>query len=116
MRTSMPSRSKIGTSSSMDRKNARSDCSACSGRPENSVLITLTPRSTVIWMTRFQFRTAASRASSSGPDQRSTGSTEAMPTPASAHAVRNLATRSSSARGWLKNGMKSRCGVSCRYS
>ena len=35
----MPSRSKIGTSSSMDRKNARSDSSARSGRPENSVLI-----------------------------------------------------------------------------
>ena len=77
----MPSRSKIGTSSSIDRKNARSDSSAFSGRPENSVLITLTPRSTVIWMTRFQLRTAASRASSSGPDQRSTGSTDAMPTP-----------------------------------
>ena len=75
----MPSRSKIGTSSSIDRKNARSDSSARSGRPENSVLMTLTPRSTVICMTRFQLRTAASRASSSGPDQRSTGSTEAMP-------------------------------------
>ena len=61
----------------------------------------------MIWMTRFQLRTAASRASSSGPDQRSTGSTEAMPTPASAQALRNFATRSSSARGWLKNGMKS---------
>ena len=90
IRTSMPSRSKIGSSSSIERKNARSDSSARSGRPENSVLITLTPRSTVIWMTRFQLRTAASRASSSGPDQRSTGSTEAIPTPASAHALRNL--------------------------
>ncbi len=50
----MPSRSMIGSSSSMDRKKARSDSSAFSGRPENSVLMTLTPRSTVIWMTRFQ--------------------------------------------------------------
>ena len=33
IRTSMPSRSKIGTSSSIDRKNARSDSSAFSGRP-----------------------------------------------------------------------------------
>ena len=42
-------------------------------------------------MTRFQLRTAASRASSSGPDHRSTGSTDAIPTPASAQALRNLA-------------------------
>ena len=89
IRTSMPSRSKIGTSSSIERKNARSDSSARSGRPENSVLMTFTPRSTVICTTRFQLRTAASRASSSGPDHRSTGSTDAIPTPASAHALRN---------------------------
>ena len=43
----------------------------------------------MICTTRFQLRTAASRASSSGPDHRSTGSTEAIPTPASAHALRN---------------------------
>ena len=37
-------------------------------------------------MIRFQLRTAASRAHSSGLDQRWTGSSDAMPTPASAHA------------------------------
>src|SRR5690349_22425186 len=42
----------------------------------NSEFITFTPRSTVIWMARFQYRTAAWRSSSSGPDHRYSGSTE----------------------------------------
>ena len=53
----------------------------------------------MIWMIRFQLRTAASRAHSSGPDQRCTGSSEAMPTPASAHAFFRYLTSASSASG-----------------
>ena len=56
-----PSRSKIGSSSSIDFRNCASAVSGASGRPLNSELITSTPRSTVIWMARFQARTAACR-------------------------------------------------------
>ena len=73
--------------------------SGASGRPLNSVLMTSTPRSTVIWMIRRQVRTAACRWSSSGPDQRCTGSTDAMPTPASAATFRSRRMPASSTRG-----------------
>ena len=63
-------------------------------------------------MARRQARTAACRASSSGPDQRSTGSTEEIPTPASAARRRSVATVAESTRGWAKNGMKSSFGES----
>ena len=56
-----PSDSRIGNSSSIDFKNWASAVSGASGRPLNSVLITSTPRSTVIWISRFQDRTAACR-------------------------------------------------------
>ena len=78
--------------------------------------MTVTPRSTAIWMVRFQLRTAASRAHSSGPDQRWTGSSEAMPTPASAHAFFSERTSASSALGWRKKGMRSAWGVSWIHS
>jgi hypothetical protein len=54
-----PSRSKSGSSSSSDRKNCASLAAAASGRPLSSEFITWQPRSTVTWMARFQFRTAA---------------------------------------------------------
>ena len=69
-RSCTPSRSKTGSSSSIDRQNCASDRDACSGRPLNSEFITRQSRSTVSWMARFQYRTAACRSSSSGPDQR----------------------------------------------
>ena len=111
-----PSRSKIGNSSSIDFKNCASAVSGASGRPLNSEFITSTPRSTVIWMSRFQDRTAACRWSSSGPDQRSTGSTDAMPTPASEAIFFSFLTPASSTRGYLKNGMKSALGDSSIHS
>ena len=66
----MPSRSNTGSSSSIDRQNCASLRLACSGRPLNSEFITEQPRSTVISIARFQYRTAAWRSSSSGPDHR----------------------------------------------
>src|SRR5580765_132088 len=74
------------------------------------------PRSTVISMIRFQFRTAASLAHSSGLDHRCTGRTEAMPTPASAQALLRSLSSWSSARGCRKKGMRSGCGVSWIHS
>ena len=50
----IPSRSKIGSSSSIDRQNWASDSEACSGRPLNSEFITSTPSSTAISIERFQ--------------------------------------------------------------
>ena len=64
----------------------------------------------MIWISRFQERTAATRCSSSGPDQRCTGSTEAIPTPASAATFLSRRTPASSTRGYRKNGMKSAFG------
>ena len=49
-----PSRSKTGSSSSIERQNCASLADGASGRPLNSEFITFTPRSTVIWMARFQ--------------------------------------------------------------
>ena len=37
-----------------------------------------------IWIARLEYRAAALRSSSSGPDHRNTGGTEEMPTPAEA--------------------------------
>ena len=53
-RSSTPSRSKTGRSSSIDFQNMPSLRLACSGRPLNSEFITRQSRSTVIWMARFQ--------------------------------------------------------------
>ena len=114
--SSTPSRSKIGSSSSSDLRNIASAVSAASGRPLNSEFITVTPRSTAIWIARFQARTAACRWSSSGPDQRSTGSSEAMPTPASAVTFFSLRTPASSILGYLKNGTRSALGDSSIHS
>jgi hypothetical protein len=69
-RSLIPSRSKTGSSSSIDRQNCASLRLAASGRPLNSEFMTSQPRSTVSSMARFQYRTAACRSSSSGPDQR----------------------------------------------
>ena len=60
--------------------NSRALAEAASGRPLNSEFMVSAPRSAVIWMARFQYRTAAWRSSSSGPDHRYSGSTEAMRT------------------------------------
>ena len=49
-----PSRSKTGSSSSIDFHHCASERLACSGRPLNSEFMTSQPRSTVIWMARFQ--------------------------------------------------------------
>ena len=100
----------------MDRQNWASLAAAASGRPLNSEFITFTPRSTVIWMARFQYRTAAWRSSSSGPDQRYSGSTVAICTPAAFRARENAAICARSARGCRKNGMKSSRGDSSMYS
>ena len=53
----------------------------------------------MIWMSRFQLRTAASRAHSSGAEMRCTGSREAMPMPASAHDFLSAVSSALSARG-----------------
>ena len=53
-RSSTPSRSNTGSSSSIDRQNCASLRLACSGRPLNSEFITEQPRSTVISIARFQ--------------------------------------------------------------
>ena len=108
----MPSRSKTGSSSSSERQNWASLAEAASGRPLNSEFITLAPRSAVIWMARFQYRTAAWRSSSSGPDQRYSGSTEATCTPAASRALENAAICALSARACRKNGRKSSRGES----
>src|ERR1039457_4927488 len=50
----IPSRSKTGASSSSERQNWASLAAGASGRPLNSEFITVAPRSTVIWMARFQ--------------------------------------------------------------
>ena len=50
----MPSCSKTGSSSSMDRQNIRSQTAASRGLPLNSEFIVSTPRSDAIWMARFQ--------------------------------------------------------------
>ena len=78
----------------------------------NSEFITSTPRSTAIWMARFQYRTAAWRSASSGPDHRYSGSTEETCTPAADSALENAAICALSARGWTKNGRKSSRGES----
>jgi hypothetical protein len=115
-RSCTPSRSKTGSRSSIDRQNMASLRLACSGRPLNSEFITRHSRSTVIWMARFQYRTAAWRSSSSGPDHRYSGRCEAIRTPAASSAFLNARTAPSSARGWRKNGVKSSRGESSMYS
>ncbi len=50
----MPSRSKIGSSSSIDRQNCASLRAAASGLPLNSEFITVQPTSTASWIARFQ--------------------------------------------------------------
>ena len=82
-----PSASKTGSNSSSERQNCDSLRAACSGRPLNSEFITSTPRSAVIRIARFQYRTAACRSSSSGPDHLYSGSTDETPTPAAASSV-----------------------------
>jgi hypothetical protein len=114
-RSCTPSRSKTGSRSSIDRQNMASLRLACSGRPLNSEFITRHSRSTVIWMARFQYRTAAWRSSSSGPDHRYSGSTDATSTSAAASSRRNAATVASSTRGCTKNGRKSSRGESSMY-
>ena len=115
-RSWIPSRSKIGSSSSIDRQNIASDRLACSGRPLNSEFITVTPSSTAISIDRFQYRTAASRSSSSGPDQRNSGSSDDTSTPAASSALRKALIVAASTRGCLKNGMKSSRGDSSMCS
>jgi hypothetical protein len=85
---------------------------AASGLPLNSEFITFAPRSTATWMARFQYRTAAWRSSSSGPDHRYSGSTEATCTPAASRVFLNAAICALSARGCRKNGRKSSRGDS----
>ena len=53
-RSWIPSRSKIGSSSSSERQNCPSLSGWLSGRPLNSVFIVSTPSSTVISIARFQ--------------------------------------------------------------
>jgi hypothetical protein len=67
-------------------------------------------------MARFQYRTAAWRLSSSGPDHLYSGSTVATETPAAASAFLKEAMAALSARGWTKNGMKSSRGDSSMCS
>ena len=50
----MPSRSKTGSSSSIDRQNCASDRLASSGRPLNSEFMTRQSSSTVSSIARFQ--------------------------------------------------------------
>ena len=50
----MPSFSKTGSSSSIDRQNCRSHTAASRGLPLNSLFIVSTPRREAIWMARFQ--------------------------------------------------------------
>ncbi len=50
----IPSRSKTGSSSSIDFQNWASEMEGFSGRPLNSEFITVTPSSTAISMERFQ--------------------------------------------------------------
>ena len=50
----MPSRSKTGRRSSIERQNWASLAEAASGLPLSSEFITPAPRSAVIWMARFQ--------------------------------------------------------------
>lgn len=50
----MPSRSKTGSSSSIERQKAASLSAARSGRPLNSEFISGHSRSAVIWIIRFQ--------------------------------------------------------------
>ena len=50
----IPSRSKIGRSSSIERQNWASLRAAWSGRPLNSEFIVVQPTSTHSWIARFQ--------------------------------------------------------------
>ena len=115
-RSSTPSLSKTGSSSSIDFQNCPSLLLTASGRPLNSEFITRQSRSTVIWIARFQLRTAAWRSSSSGPDQRYSGRCEAILTPAPSRAFLKALTVPSSARGCRKKGVKSSRGESSMYS
>ena len=54
-----PFLSKTGSNSSIDRQNCASLMLAASGRPLNSEFMTLQSSSTVSWIARFQYRTAA---------------------------------------------------------
>ena len=64
----IPSFSKSGSSSSIDFQNWRSHTSAWRGLPLNSLFIVSTPSRDASSIARFQYRTAACRSSSSGPD------------------------------------------------
>jgi hypothetical protein len=70
IRSWIPSRSKIGSSSSSDRQNCASLALGASGRPFELRVHHLAAEVAVSSMARFQYRTAACRSSSSGPDQR----------------------------------------------
>jgi hypothetical protein len=111
----MPSRSKTGRSSSIERQKHASEIDACSGRPFSSEFMVVTPSSTAISMERFQERTAAWRSSSSGPDQGNSGRSDETATPASVSARRKARTVSMSTRGCRKNGMKSSRGDSSMW-
>ena len=72
-----------GSSSSIERQNWASLWVARSGRPLSSEFMTEHPRSLVIWMARFQYRTAARRARSFGSElERAPAMTEATLVPA----------------------------------
>ena len=75
-----------GNRSSFDRQDRASLRLACSGRPLNSESMNVQPSSAVMAIARSQYRMAARRSSSSGPDQPNSSSTEARETPASLRA------------------------------
>ena len=96
----MPSRSRIGTSTSIERHHAASLASVvippaqqdeqlprsgCGPRP-NSEFMVSTPSSTATWMAFCQYQRAAWRSASSGLAQRYIGSSEAIFTPCSVNA------------------------------
>ena len=68
--TRRPSRSMIGSNSSMERNHMPLQISCWFGSPESSVLMTGTPMLTAISIIFFQLATAILRCSSVGPDQR----------------------------------------------
>ncbi|MNE35296.1 hypothetical protein D3C80_1290480 [compost metagenome] len=97
----MPSRSIIGSSSSIERYHSSSQISGSLGLPASSVLITCTPISTAISIIRRQFLTAAWRRSSPGPDQRYTTINEEISTPVAFSAFLYSAITSRPAFGCL---------------
>ncbi|MCZ7679006.1 MAG: hypothetical protein M5U28_09745 [Sandaracinaceae bacterium] len=121
----MPSRSKIGTSSSMERQKAASLASVCvrawhaqaaegEGPRVSSEFIESHPSSTAISIAFCQYRMAARRSSSFGLAQRYIGRSEASRTPCSSRSRLSAVTRSGCARGCTHHSKKSERGESSR--